>query len=108
MQPWRPELAFAIVSATDWEYVIRVLGCSMNADFQTSQYQEETMTPKTKAVPSGLHSVTPNLTMQDAGQAIDFYKRAFGAAKTDAFPHTRWEGHHARGSQDGRFDHLSQ
>ena len=66
------------------------------------------MTPKTKAVPSGLHSVTPNLTMQDAGQAIDFYKRAFGAAKTDAFPHTRWEGHHARGSQDGRFDHLSQ
>ncbi len=44
------------------------------------------MTPQTKSIPSGLHSVTPTLTVQDAGQAIDFYKRAFGAEERMRFP----------------------
>ncbi len=37
------------------------------------------MTPRTKPIPQGLHSITPNLTMRDAAKAIDFYKRALGA-----------------------------
>jgi len=32
-----------------------------------------------KPIPEGFHSVTPYLTVNDAGRAIDFYKRAFGA-----------------------------
>lgn len=43
------------------------------------------MTPKTKPIPPGLHSVTPNLTMRETGKAIDFYKRAFGAEERMRF-----------------------
>ena len=32
-----------------------------------------------KAIPEGYHSVTPYLVMDGAAQALDFYKRAFGA-----------------------------
>jgi uncharacterized glyoxalase superfamily protein PhnB len=31
------------------------------------------------AVPEGYHTVTPQLTLDDAAQAIDWYKKAFGA-----------------------------
>lgn len=37
------------------------------------------MTTKVKPIPDGFHSVTPYLTVRNAGQAIEFYKRAFGA-----------------------------
>jgi PhnB protein len=32
-----------------------------------------------KAIPEGYHSITPYLVVKDAAQAIEFYKRAFGA-----------------------------
>jgi PhnB protein len=32
-----------------------------------------------KAIPEGLHSVTPSLTVEGCGDAIEFWKRAFGA-----------------------------
>ena len=32
-----------------------------------------------KAVPEGYHTATPYLSVKNAGEAIDFYKRAFGA-----------------------------
>ncbi len=32
-----------------------------------------------RAVPEGLHTVTPALSLDDAATAIDWYKRAFGA-----------------------------
>lgn len=44
------------------------------------------MTPQTKPIPQGFHSVTPALTVRDAGKAIDFYKRAFGAEERMRFP----------------------
>ena len=34
---------------------------------------------KVKAVPEGMHTVTPALTLDGAAEAIEFYKRAFGA-----------------------------
>lgn len=34
---------------------------------------------KVSWLPAGAHLVTPYLSVRDAGQAIDFYKRAFGA-----------------------------
>ena len=38
------------------------------------------------AIPEGYHSVTPYLAVKDAAQAIDFYKRAFGAQEVARMP----------------------
>jgi PhnB protein len=37
------------------------------------------MAKQVKPIPEGYHTVTPYLAVQDGAQAIDFYKRAFGA-----------------------------
>jgi PhnB protein len=37
--------------------------------------------PAVKAIPEGMHSLTPHLICADAAAAIDFYKRAFGAVE---------------------------
>jgi len=37
------------------------------------------MPASTKPVPEGFHAVTPSLTVRNAAQAIDFYKKALGA-----------------------------
>jgi PhnB protein len=34
-----------------------------------------------KAIPDGYHSVTPYLITKEAGRAIDFYKKVFGASE---------------------------
>lgn len=34
-----------------------------------------------KAIPEGFHSVTPYLVVKGASDAIEFYKRAFGAVE---------------------------
>lgn len=39
-----------------------------------------------KAIPDGYHSVTPYLIVKGAGRAIDFYRKAFGAAEVMRFP----------------------
>jgi PhnB protein len=38
---------------------------------------------KVKAVPEGMHSLTAQLSIDNAGEAIDFYKKAFGAEEID-------------------------
>jgi uncharacterized glyoxalase superfamily protein PhnB len=40
----------------------------------------------TKPIPDGFHTITPHLVVSDAAQAIEFYKRAFGAQEKDRFP----------------------
>ncbi len=37
------------------------------------------MAPAAKAVPTGYHTITPQLTLDNAAQAIDWYKKALGA-----------------------------
>ena len=37
------------------------------------------MPQQTQPVPPGFHTLTPHLIVRDADQAIEFYKRAFGA-----------------------------
>jgi PhnB protein len=37
------------------------------------------MTKAAKAVPAGFHTVTPQLTLDNAAQTIDWYKKALGA-----------------------------
>jgi PhnB protein len=39
-----------------------------------------------KPIPEGYHSITPYLVVKDAAQAIDFYKRAFGAHEVERMP----------------------
>lgn len=43
-------------------------------------------TRKVKAIPAGYHSVTPYLSVRGAALAIDFYKKAFGAAEVMRMP----------------------
>jgi len=44
------------------------------------------MAGKVKAIPDGHHSVTPYLSIKGAGEAIEFYKKAFGATEVMRFP----------------------
>ena len=37
------------------------------------------MPSKVKSIPEGFHSLTPYIVVHDAAQAIEFYKRVFGA-----------------------------
>jgi PhnB protein len=39
-----------------------------------------------KPIPQGFHTVTPYITVKGAAQAIDFYKRAFGAEEVERIP----------------------
>ena len=41
---------------------------------------------KVSAIPSGMHSLTPAFTLDGAAQAIEFYKRAFGAEELNRVP----------------------
>jgi uncharacterized glyoxalase superfamily protein PhnB len=44
------------------------------------------MAGKVKPIPDGMHTVTPHLVIRGAGEAIDFYKRAFGAIELNRAP----------------------
>ena len=39
------------------------------------------MVGKTKPIPEGFHAVTPHLIVRGASEAIDYYKKAFGAVE---------------------------
>jgi len=39
----------------------------------------------TKSIPDGFHTITPHLVVSDAGKAIEFYKKAFGAQEIERF-----------------------
>ncbi|APR84086.1 Glyoxalase family protein [Minicystis rosea] len=41
---------------------------------------------KVLAVPAGYHTITPNLVFKDAGAAIDWYVKAFGAKELSRMP----------------------
>jgi len=47
--------------------------------------QGDTM-PQVKPVPEGMHSVTPHLVCAGAAEAIEFYKKAFGAVEMGRLP----------------------
>jgi uncharacterized glyoxalase superfamily protein PhnB len=44
------------------------------------------MKPTTKAIPDGMHTVTPHLICAGAAEAIEFYKKAFGAVELTRMP----------------------
>jgi PhnB protein len=41
---------------------------------------------KIKAIPDGMHTVTPHLVCADAADAIEFYKKAFNATEKARLP----------------------
>ena len=41
---------------------------------------------KVKAIPEGMHSVTPHLVCAGAAKAIEFYRKAFGAEEQSRMP----------------------
>lgn len=45
-----------------------------------------------KAIPEGYHTVTPYIVVHNAGEAIDFYKNAFGAEEVFRMPGPNGEG----------------
>ena len=44
------------------------------------------MTATVKPIPEGFHSVTPSLTVKNAAEAIEFYKKALGAKELMRMP----------------------
>jgi PhnB protein len=44
------------------------------------------MSTQIKPIPDGFHAITPYLTVKGAAQAIEFYKRAFGATERFRIP----------------------
>ncbi len=44
------------------------------------------MAKSVKPIPDGFHSLTPHLVVQNADQAIAFYKQAFGAEELYRMP----------------------
>jgi PhnB protein len=47
---------------------------------------EKIMTHQIKPVPEGYHTITPHLVVKGASQAIEFYKKAFGAEELTRLP----------------------
>jgi uncharacterized glyoxalase superfamily protein PhnB len=44
------------------------------------------MAKAAKPIPQGYHTITPHLVVRGAAEAIEFYKRAFGAEELDRSP----------------------
>jgi PhnB protein len=53
-------------------------------------------TARAKSIPDGMHTVTPHLICAGAADAIEFYKKAFGATEKSRLP-----------SSDGRLLHAA-
>ncbi len=47
------------------------------------------MTKATSAIPTGMHTLTPHLAIKNASEAIEFYKKAFGAEEISRM---EWQG----------------
>ena len=44
------------------------------------------MTKSVKPIPEGFHTATPTLVVRNAAQAIDYYKKVFGAEEIMRMP----------------------
>jgi uncharacterized glyoxalase superfamily protein PhnB len=55
----------------------------MTCNAMAKAEKKKTAKPKVSAIPKGYHSVTPVLVVKGAEQAIEFYKKAFGAKELD-------------------------
>ena len=63
--------------------------------------------PHVKPIPEGMHSVTPHLVCAGAADAIEFYKKAFGAEELRRMPGPDGRLMHAAMKIDGRVMFLA-
>jgi len=47
-----------------------------------SEFKRRSINMSTRSVPKGFHTITPNIVVDDAEQAVAFFKRAFGATES--------------------------
>jgi uncharacterized glyoxalase superfamily protein PhnB len=47
---------------------------------------EDSMEKSVKAIPESYHTITPNITVRDAANALEFYQKAFGAEEVNRMP----------------------
>ena len=59
----------------------------------TATSERTTKTDKVDPVPRGMHTVTPHLICAGAAEAIEFYKKAFGAIELFRMDHEGKVGH---------------
>src|SRR3984885_8828722 len=53
---------------------------------EENRFNQGAATMTTKAIPDGMHTVTPHLICANAAAAIEFYKKAFNATETSRLP----------------------
>jgi uncharacterized glyoxalase superfamily protein PhnB len=53
---------------------------------KSSQKKKKAGPKKASPIPKAFHAVTPGLAIRDAAQAIEFYKKAFGAKEKGRMP----------------------
>jgi PhnB protein len=44
------------------------------------------MQPTVKAIPNGMHTITPHIIVRDAARAVEWYKEALGAEERSRVP----------------------
>jgi uncharacterized glyoxalase superfamily protein PhnB len=70
--------------------------CAMHSCDEIPQKGGTTMSSQqVQAIPDGMHTVTPHLICAGAAEAIDFYKKAFGAVEMGRLPGPRGKLLHA-------------
>src|ERR1041385_7233202 len=62
------------------------LGNSIQKPYPRIRRKEAAMKAKVNPIPEGYHTVTPYLTISGASDAIEFYKKAFGAKELVRMP----------------------
>jgi PhnB protein len=66
---------------------IRIRTPEANLPYQPLAFEKkEKMTYQIKPIPEGFHTITPHLVVKGASQAIEFYKKAFGAQELARMP----------------------
>jgi PhnB protein len=53
----------------------------LRAQSEAREEEDQAMPSKVKPIPEGQRSVTPYLTIKSAAEALEFYKKAFGATE---------------------------
>jgi PhnB protein len=61
--------------------------------FEIERNREEKIMANVKPIPEGYHSITPYLIIKGAADAIEFYKKAFGATELFRMDHEGKIGH---------------
>jgi PhnB protein len=68
------------------EYELRKTGLPYRPIEPPAFEKRNNMTHQIKPIPEGCHTITPHLVVKGASQAIEFYKKAFGAEELGRMP----------------------